>query len=73
MDILVKICVIVAIVLFVIGQFISNGAPQECAWAGIALSIGVLPYLLFKVGYCAEMLENQRKIIRLLEPSKKES
>jgi len=54
----------------VIGEVIANGAPQECAAAGMALCLGGLPYMLFKIGYCEKALKNQRKIISLLESGK---
>ena len=53
-----------------IGEVIANGAPQECAAAGMALCLGGLPYMLFKIGYCEKALKNQRKIISLLESGK---
>ena len=45
----------------------ANGAPQEAAAAAIGIAMGVLPYILYKLGYCEKALENQRKIIKLLE------
>lgn len=33
-------------VCFIIGVAISNGAPQECAAAGIGLAFAVIPYCL---------------------------
>jgi hypothetical protein len=32
----------------------------------MGVASGVLPYIIFKVGYCRRVLENQERIIELL-------
>ena len=61
------ICTILGMLVVIGGVAGAKGAPQEAAAAAVGLAIGVLPYILYKLGYCQKALENQRKIIKLLE------
>ena len=61
------ICTILGMLVVIGGVVGAKGAPQEAAAAAVGLATGVLPYILYKLGYCQKALENQRKIIKLLE------
>jgi hypothetical protein len=72
MKIFVAIMTVIGLIVFIGGFMAANGSPQEAAAAGAGIACGVLPYILYKLGYCSEVLKNQKKIIRLLEKENKE-
>ena len=67
MKVFVAIMTVIGLFVFIGGAMAANGAPQQAASAGMGIACGALPYILYKLKYCSEALENQKKIIKLLE------
>lgn len=58
--------------VFILGMVAANGAPQECSAAAMALCIAGLPYMLYRIQWSEQSLQNQRRIIALLETKKQD-
>lgn len=67
MKIFALIMIILGMIVLVVGSLGTNGPLQGGAIAAIGVACGLLPYLLYKLKCSSLMLDNQERIIKLLE------
>jgi hypothetical protein len=65
-----RFCAIIGLLIAVGSFFFTDSAIKEAAGSAFGIALGALPYILFKVGTCSQAIENQQRIISLLEESR---